>query len=298
MSATTLAPADVRGPRITPRRGSPAVGGLPLIRLMGVDFAVTTEAEITDLFVDSAVAGQGSWVVTANLDHLRRFACEPDTRALIEEADVVVPDGMPIVVASRLAGIPLPERIAGSSMVLPIACRAAERGASIFLLGGEPGIAERARDRMLDAAPDLRVAGVHCPPHGFEHDADQLDAIERMLVESAPDIVLLAFSFPKTDALIRRLRPVLPKASLMGVGIAFSFLAGDRRRAPAWMRRTGTEWLHRLVSEPSRLWRRYLLQGLPFAARLLAAALLARVQRRLGGPWFDHAVPTLDAPRD
>ncbi|HWH94045.1 MAG TPA: WecB/TagA/CpsF family glycosyltransferase [Baekduia sp.] len=267
---------------------------------MGLDFAATTESEVVALFVDRAAAGLGSWVVTANLDHLRRFAAEPATRELIAEADVVVADGMPVVVASRVAGMPLPERIAGSSMILPIGRRAAQRGASVFLIGGEPGVADRACERMVDAAPGLRVAGTHCPPHGFEHDEDELRTIERLLVDAAPDIVLLALSFPKTDNLIRRLRPLLPGASFMGVGIALSFLAGDRRRAPTWMRRAGVEWLHRLVSEPRRLWRRYLVDGLPFAARLTAAAAVARVQRTLGGPWFSHPVPdvpTIGAPR-
>jgi N-acetylglucosaminyldiphosphoundecaprenol N-acetyl-beta-D-mannosaminyltransferase len=85
----------------------------------------------------------------------------------------------------------------------------------------------------------------------------------------------------------------------MGVGIALSFVAGERRRAPEWMRTAGLEWLHRVISEPRRLWRRYLVEGLPFAARLVAAASVARVQRGLGGPWFAHPddVPEIGAPQ-
>lgn len=297
MSSTLAPPADLDGPPRTVARGAGAVPGVARIRMMGVDFGVLSEAEVVDLFVDRAATGLGSWIITANLDHLRRYASEPETRALIGAADVVVADGMPLVVASRIAGVPLPERVAGSSMVVPIARRAAERGVSVFLLGGEPGVADRARAALVAAAPGLQVAGVHCPPFGFEDDEEQLATIERALIEAAPGIVLLALSFPKTDNLIRRLKPVLPRTSFMGVGIALSFVAGERRRAPAWMRRWGLEWLHRVLSEPRRLWRRYLLHGLPFAAHLLAAAYVVRVQRALGGPWYAHPedVPEIGA---
>jgi N-acetylglucosaminyldiphosphoundecaprenol N-acetyl-beta-D-mannosaminyltransferase len=275
------------GPRITPR-AVPSAIDLSRIRMMGVDFAVAREDEVVSLFVDRAVARAGCWVITANLDHLRRYASEPSTRRLIHAADVVVADGMPLVVASRLAGLPLPERVAGSSMVAPIARRAAERGASVFLLGGEPGVADRAAHELCALAPGLDVAGTYCPAHGFEDDPDQLAEINRVLRAANPDIVLVALGFPKQDRLIQALRGVLPGASFVGVGITLSFVAGDVARAPMWMRRAGVEWLHRLVSEPRRLWKRYLVHGLPFAARLGAAALVARAQRSLGGPWEDH----------
>ena len=301
MAETLITPPARTGPRITVPRPVPSPSDLSCIRMMGVDFALAREDEVVALFVDRAVARTGCWVITANLDHLRRYAAEPATRLLIHEADVVVADGMPLVVASRLAGLPLPERVAGSSMVLPIARRAARRGASVFLLGGEPGVADRAANAMRAAAPGLEVCGTYCPPHGFEDDARERAAIDRALRAADPDIVLLALSFPKTDRLIRELRHLLPGTSFMGIGIALSFVAGDQRRAPAWMRRAGVEWLHRLVGEPRRLWRRYLLEGLPFAARLGAAALVARTQRALGGPWLAHGetdddVPAIGAP--
>lgn len=284
----TLLPSPTRAPR--PVAGDPAVrtAAVPSVRIMGVDFAAMKEEQVVSTFVDCAVEGDGRWVVTANLDHVRRFETEPETRELIGQADFVVADGTPILLASRIAGMPLPERVAGSSMVWSISARAAQAGGSMFLLGGAPGVAERARAVLEEALPGLRVVGTCCPPHGFEDDPAMLDEIERTLVDARPDIVLLALSFPKTDALIRRLRPVLPNASYMGVGIALSFLVGDKRRAPVWMRRAGVEWLHRLLSEPGRLWRRYLLHGLPFAARMATAAVVARMQRRLGGPWFAH----------
>lgn len=280
-----LLPTPLRSRRAELRDPGPA---RPSVRIMGVDFAAMAEDEVVSAFVDGAGTGAGRWIVTANLDHLRRCATEPETRALIGEADLVVADGTPIVLASRIAGMPLPERVTGSSMIVPISRRAAETGATVYLLGGEPGVAERARVALEETAPGLIVVGTSCPPHGFENDPEQLASIERKLLAASPDIVLLALSFPKTDTLIRRLRPLMPRASYMGVGIALSFVAGDKRRAPVWMRAAGIEWLHRLMSEPGRLWRRYLLFGVPFAARLGASALLARMRRRPPATWFAH----------
>ena len=100
--------------------------------------------------------------------------------------------------------------------------------------------------------------------------------IIQVLSETRPDIVYVALGSPKQEKLIARLRPVLPGAWWLGVGNSFSFLSGEVRRAPVWMQRTGVEWVHRLIQEPRRLFRRYVVDGLPFAARMFAAALRAR----------------------
>lgn len=275
---------------------------VPRVRIMGVDFAAITARETVEHLVDGALDGAGCWVVTANLDHLRRFASDRVVRDLINEADLVVADGTPVVLASRLAGMPLPERVAGSSMIVEIAHRAAARGASLYLLGGAPTVAERAAVLLREQAPSLIVAGCHCPPFGFEQDPAEIAAIEHALVEAQPDVVLVALSFPKTDLLIERLRLILPATSFVGVGISLSFITGDVRRAPKLLQVAGLEWLHRVAQEPRRLWRRYLVDGLPFAARLLAAAIVARVQPCLGGPWYRHGeagadpTPRIGAP--
>ncbi len=105
-----------------------------------------------------------------------------------------------------------------------------------------------------------------CPPFGFENDSSALESIDRNLIETAPDIVFVGLGSPKQEHLIRRLRQVLPRAWFLGVGVTFSFTAGEIERAPVWMRRIGLEWCHRLAKEPGRLWKRYLVHGLPFGA--------------------------------
>lgn len=235
--------------------------------------------------IDAATARRGHWTITANLDHLRRHRCEPIARELIDEADLVVADGTPLVWASRLVGAPLPERIAGSSMIWSI-CKAASRHRqSVFLLGGDPGVAERAAQVLLGYYTGLEIVGTLCPPMGFEKDAQELNRIQRHITAAAPQIVLVGLGFPKQDLLIRHLRNVLPHASFIGVGISLSFVAGEVVRAPEWTQRVGLEWAYRLLQEPERLVRRYLVQGVPFGMLLMLSAIWHRV--RIGRP--DHS---------
>jgi N-acetylglucosaminyldiphosphoundecaprenol N-acetyl-beta-D-mannosaminyltransferase len=253
---------------------------LPTVDLMGFAMHAVREAECVDHIIDRARRGQGGWVVTPNLDHLRRLVGQPDFRALCSRATLRVVDGMPLVWASRIRGTPLPERVAGSDLIVSLTAAAARAGVSVYLLGGSPGTAAGAAQVLARRCPGLLVAGTHCPEPGFESDAGRLQAIERTLRERAPGIVYVGLGSPKQEVVIDRLRPVLPSAWWLGIGVSFSFLTGDVRRAPRWLQAIGLEWLHRLAQERRRLARRYLVQGLPFAARLL----LGSACRRLVGP--------------
>jgi len=262
------------------------------MRLMGAPMAVVTEAHAVHAIVSAAEAGEGHWTITANLDHLRRYHENPLERELIEEADLVVADGMPLIWASRLAGEPLPERVSGSSMVWSICEIAGAADLSLFLLGGDPGVAEQAAGIFQTHFPGLRVAGTACPSPGFEHDELQLSRLQRQLVETAPQIVFVALGFPKQDVLIRRLRKALPRTSFLGVGISLSYVTGDVPRAPEWVCSLGLEWAYRLAHEPTRrLARRYLIEGMPFGVRLLSSAARWRVRKeRADAPatWDDQ----------
>jgi N-acetylglucosaminyldiphosphoundecaprenol N-acetyl-beta-D-mannosaminyltransferase len=268
---------------LTPAYSSDAASDGPDNRmlLMGAPMDVVTEAQAVKAIVDAAVEGCGHWTITANLDHVRRYHSDPAQKELIDSADLVVADGMPLVWASRLAREPLPERVSGSSMVWSVCEAAAERGQSIFLLGGNPGIAERAARVFEDRYAGLEIAGTACPPVGFENDAEELQSIETQLTSRMPDIVFVALGFPKQDLLIRRLREVLPGASFLGVGISLSYATGDLSRPPGWICQLGLEWAYRLWQEPTRrLLRRYLIDGLPFSLRLTGSAIKRRVRRR------------------
>jgi len=256
-------------------------GPMRRMLLMGAPMDVVTEAQAVQTIVDAAAEGRGHWTITANLDHIRRYHRDPAQKSLIDEADLVVADGMPLVWASRLAREPLPERVSGSSMVWSICAAAAARGQSVFLLGGNPGIAERAAGVFEDRYEGLKIAGTTCPAVGFETDEDELARIESEICEAAPNIVFVALGFPKQDLLIRRLRALLPGSAFLGVGISLSYATGDLSRPPGWMCQLGLEWAYRLWQEPTRrLVRRYLIDGIPFSLRLTASAIKRRARRR------------------
>jgi N-acetylglucosaminyldiphosphoundecaprenol N-acetyl-beta-D-mannosaminyltransferase len=250
---------------------------LEIVPLMGLGVAAVSERDTIEYVLDGLAEGRGGWICPANLDVLRQWRGSTEVRELMAAADLVVADGMPLVWAGGLQGSPLPERVAGSTLVVSLTAAAAQAGASIFLLGGNPGVAELAVERLTELHPDVSLAGTLCPPFGFEADPEWLDRIERTLLATAPDIVFVGLGFPKQERVIAELRERLPRTWFLSCGISFSFVAGEIQRAPAIVQRLGLEWVHRMAQEPRRLYRRYLVDGLPFMARLMWSALVVRV---------------------
>ncbi len=244
---------------------------------------VLTAAGCVDVILGALARGRGGWVLTLNLDILRRFEKDPGCAALYRQADLVVADGAPILWACRLLGTPLPERVAGSGLVWRLSAAAARGGHPVFLLGGSPGTAQRTAAIWKGRFDGLKIAGTLCPPMGFETSPQRVATVLRSVAAADPDIVYVGLGSPKQEKLIARLREVHPRAWYVGVGISFSLASGDIRRAPPWMRKAGLEWLHRLAQEPGRLHKRYLLQGIPFGILLLGRSLVDRTVRHHGG---------------
>ncbi|MEQ8770544.1 MAG: WecB/TagA/CpsF family glycosyltransferase [Phycisphaerales bacterium] len=244
--------------------------------VMGLAFDAIRERACVEHVVRELDAGRGGVIVTANLDHLRRSVTDFKYRRIARGAEMLVADGMPIVWASRLRGDALPERVSGASLMLPLVEAMGERGRRVFLLGGNPGVAERA-GRELEARCGVEIAGTRCPPVGFEGDPEEMDAMRRQLRDSGADLVLVALGSPKQEYLIDQIREALPDAWWAGIGISLSFLIGEVPRAPGWMQRAGLEWVQRLAAEPRRLTRRYLIDGIPFGVRLIGWSVATRL---------------------
>jgi len=232
--------------------------------------------------IEALVAnGRGGLVVTPNVDHVVIAERDARFRAAYAAADLSLADGQPIVWASRLLGAPLPEKVSGSDLVLPLMDRAAARRWRVFLLGAGPGVADAAAERLRGkrgvdvvgtAAPYVRVGPGDPDPEG--------DAAVQAIRTARTDLVLVAFGAPKQELWMHRHRDTLAPAVMVGVGASLDFVAGRVRRAPRWISRLGFEWLWRGARGPRRLWRRYLVDDPAFVAILWRTWRAARTGRR------------------
>lgn len=248
------------------------------VQLDGTGIDRITEEEVVAVVRDALAHGRGGRIVTPNIDILRRAQADPEARGFLDDADLIVADGMPLIWASRLGGTPLPERVAGSSLIWSLSAGLGRDRRSIFVIGGSPRAddtkdgATRAADRLAAACPGLRIAGTLCPPFGFQRDKAAYADLCAKVADAKPDMVFVGLGFPKQERVVARLRPLLPGSWFIGCGAAVNFVAGDVERAPRWMQRTGLEWAHRLGTDPRRLAGRYLRHDAPYALRLLAQA--------------------------
>ncbi|GFJ89662.1 hypothetical protein Prum_033040 [Phytohabitans rumicis] len=246
------------------------------IVLDGIAVDAVTEEQVVAAVRSALDRGEGGRIVTPNVDILRQARVDPEVRAYLDDATLVVADGTPLVWASRLAGTPLPARVTGSDLIWSLSAGLGQDGRSVYLLGGEPADpgwvdgAGRAAGRLAAASPGLHVAGWRSPEYGFEQDEYALYSVCREVIEAKPDLVYVGVGFPKQEWLVSVLRAELPFSWFLGCGAAINFVAGDQERAPEWMQRSGLEWAHRLSHEPRRLAGRYLRHDAPYALRLLA----------------------------
>ncbi len=267
------APSDSRGVRSRLTPGLPVPGdNRDRVALSGVlvdRVGVAQAGHRIEAFLSAERLHQ---VVTVNLDFLHLAQADARFRETINEADLAVADGMPLVWASRLAGRRLPERVTGIALVDECCRLAALTGREIYLLGGRPGIADQAARSIERRYPGAAIAGVYSPPFGplsAEKDRRMVDLVNR----SGAGFLFVALGAPRQDLWIRAHRHQLEVGVAMGVGCTLDLVAGAVSRAPGWMQRTGLEWLHRFRLEPRRLWQRYLINDTRMFVRLMVDSL-------------------------
>jgi len=218
--------------------------------------------------VETGGFAQHVCVNAAKLVALRR---DRSLREIVERCELVSADGMAIVWASRLLGDPLPERVNGTDLMLRLLALAEERGWSVYVLGARPDVLERALARIRAAHPGLRIAGSR---DGYFAD-DESAAVAGAIRTAAPDLLFVAISSPRKERWLADHGRDLGVPLVMGVGGSIDIVAGVTRRAPRWLQAAGLEWLVRLLQEPRRLGRRYLVTNVRFLA-LLGRELLRR----------------------
>lgn len=194
--------------------------------------------------------------------------------AAIQGADLATPDGAPVAWMLRRQGARGQQRVSGPDLMLAYCSAAAAAGESIFLLGSTQSTLDQLRPRLLARFPGLRIAGALSPPFRALTTEDD-ERIADVIASSGASTVWVSLGCPKQELWMSRQRGRIV-APMIGVGAAFDFHAGTVRRAPNWMRQSGLEWLHRLASEPRRLWKRYLLTNTAFVYGALRQILLGR----------------------
>ncbi len=195
-------------------------------------------------------------------------------RESVTSGDLVLADGMPLVWLSRMKGQPLPERVAGIDLMFEFFKLADRHGFRVYLLGARPATLRRVVDIVHRDYPGLVVAGWQ---DGYFADHAQ-EAVAQAVRAADPDILLVAMSSPRKELFMRRWAGYMAVPVMHGVGGSFDVMAGVTRRAPRWMQNSGLEWLYRVLQEPGRMWKRYLVTNTRFIG-LVTGELLSRRSR-------------------
>jgi N-acetylglucosaminyldiphosphoundecaprenol N-acetyl-beta-D-mannosaminyltransferase len=209
-----------------------------------------------------------SYVITANLNYVMLHHNNESMLDVTRDASLILADGQPIVLRSRLDKAPLPERVAGSEMIYSLAQKAAQEGWGIYFLGGMPGVAVTCAAQLQSLYPGLKIAGVESPPFRELSDAEQSEQDARIR-DSGAKLLLVAFGQPKGEQWIHQNYKRLGIPVSIQLGASFDFIAGTATRAPAIFQKTGMEWAYRMLSDPKRLIPRYASN-----ASFLAGALI------------------------
>jgi exopolysaccharide biosynthesis WecB/TagA/CpsF family protein len=224
--------------------------------------------------------GGKHFVTTPNVDQVVLVNQDEECLSVYRKASLAFADGMPMVWASHWLGRPLKERVAGSDLIFPLCEYAAREGHSVYFFGGREGIAQQAAVRLTRLYPSLKVAGCYAPPFSSEFDPEENRKIIAEINQVKPDLLFLALGAPKQEKWIVRYLDELEIKVAGCVGAAVDFAAGVATMAPQWMQRTGWEWLWRLLKEPRRLWRRYLLRC-PYFFWICLSALFGKKRGEL-----------------
>jgi N-acetylglucosaminyldiphosphoundecaprenol N-acetyl-beta-D-mannosaminyltransferase len=245
------------------------------VNILGVDVCKMRMDEVLDLCDRHISQKRPLLLGVVNVAKVVNCRHDAELRRSVEEADVVVADGQPLVWLSRLMGDPLPERVAGIDIMLRLLQRGAERGYGVYFLGARDEVVRQVVETVQRQFPGVRIAGYR--DGYFRPDEDQ--AVAQAIRDSGADILFVAMSSPRKENFLRQRRDYMQVPVCHGVGGSFDVVAGTTKRAPAWMQRVGLEWFYRVIQEPRRMWKRYLVTNTIFVFLSIHAVLQARFKQ-------------------
>jgi len=251
-------------------------------RILDIPVSRLDMPRAVDTIAQWIARGESRHVSTVDVHGVMRAQAEPALKAAYQAADMVTPDGKPLVWTARLRGFRDIDRVAGPDLVLAVAERSVREGWRHYFYGGAEGVAEALAERLRRDYPGIEIAGAECPPFRPLTEAETAATLRR-IEDASTDILWVGLGIPKQDVWMHQNAHRLAGVVSVGIGAAFDFHTGRIHRAPLWMQRRGLEWLHRLASEPRRLWRRYLVMAPQFVVAALAETIALR-RRRQGTP--------------
>jgi N-acetylglucosaminyldiphosphoundecaprenol N-acetyl-beta-D-mannosaminyltransferase len=261
---------DQRRPEPPRKRGhralAPTLARVDSRRILGMRVDGLRSSLAAEGILELAEAGAGGLVCVATVHMVMEAFDAPDFQRSVNAADLVTPDGVPLVWLLRRLGLPETRRVYGPTLMQLVCRRAEERGLPIGLYGGSAQVLKKLEQRLAARHPLLRIAFAASPPFRPETEAEAASTVQAIEASGAR-ILFVGLGCPKQERWMAAHREELP-CVMLGVGAAFDFLAGAKRQAPGWLQRAGLEWLFRLASEPRRLWRRYLIQNPRFVYHL------------------------------
>jgi N-acetylglucosaminyldiphosphoundecaprenol N-acetyl-beta-D-mannosaminyltransferase len=222
--------------------------------------------------------GRKAYICVAGVHGVMEAQRCPALARVYADADLTIPDGMPLVWVGHAQGHRTMQRVTGPDFMVELFCRQEFANVKHYLYGGDDGVVEQLRDVLSRRFPQAHIVGTRTPPFRELSAAE-----ERVLVAEIrslkPDIIWVGISCPKQELFMRRYLPLLDTKIMVGVGAAFDYHTGRIRDSANWVKRAGLQWLHRLLQDPRRLWKRYLRNNPPFICRILCQFLLERLRR-------------------
>lgn len=247
--------------------------------ILGVPVSAVTMQTTLDRIEAWIQIKSSRYVCVRDVASLMLAQSDPIFKKINQSAGLVLPDGMPLVWISRLRGAKNTERVCGPDLFPALCARSINNGNRHFFYGGKEGVAKELASKMSEKFPGLVVAGTACPPF-LPPSLDVDEQAVSMINAAKPDIVWVGISSPKQEYWMSAHLEHLDAPVLIGVGAAFDFHSGKVQRAPKWMQRNGVEWVHRLFSEPRRLWRRYLILAPRFVVLAGWEVLMSGFQKK------------------
>jgi N-acetylglucosaminyldiphosphoundecaprenol N-acetyl-beta-D-mannosaminyltransferase len=213
--------------------------------------------------------GEKRYIVAINVDVVMKIEKDTYLKKITNDADMVLVDGKPLIWISKMHKKPVKAKISGSDLV-PLLCKdAAEKGHTIFIIGGKDGIADKAKARLEKKYPGIKIVGTYAPPFGFEKNESELNKINKMISDKKPDLLIACFGCPKQEKWIYENYQKYDAKVSICAGATVDFLAGNVNRAPRWMSEHGLEWFYRFLQEPKRMFKRYFVDDVKILGLIL-----------------------------